>query len=278
MAEREADGGYTPTSTDRIIRSRRGLPSGRAVAGALLVTVAAVGAFAAASRGGDGPNHQYLVLTRRVEAGTPIGSADVTLEPMQLPPASAANTAESLAAVAGATAIHDLAAGDVLSVHDLVPAPSIDGEPLGAIHELALAVPRERIAARTTIGDRVTVLATLTDRDGSVTVVAVEDAMVLGWTDTEGLSGEGVLTLALHEADTVGALAHLALLGDITVVRTTRAISDEYPAYFAGPETAALLGPLAGSASQPATPHLPEHPADDSDLAEPSLNESRSDP
>ena len=276
MAEPAADGGYTPTSTDRTIQPRRGLPSGRAVAGALLVTVAAVGAFAAASRAGDGPSHQYLVLTRRVEAGTPIGSADVRLEPMQLPPASAANAAESLAAVAGATATHDLAAGDVLSVHDLVPAPSIDGKPLGAIHELALAVPHERIAARTATGDRVTVLATLTDRDGSVTVVAVEDATVLGWTAAEGLSGDGVLTLALHSADRVGTLAHLALLGDITVVRTTRAIADEYPAYFTGPETAALLDP--GNESQAAPQPLPQYPATDSHLIEPSLEASRSVP
>ena len=249
MALAEADGGYTPTSAERTIAPRRGLPSGRAVVGALLVTVAAVGAFAAAGRGQSGPHESYLVTTRRVEAGTSVQAADLRLEPMQLPAAAAANSLRSAAAVEGATAVRDLEAGDLLSVHDVVTAPAVGGEPLGAVHEFALPVPRERISPRTGVGDRVTVLATVRVENEPVTVLAAEDALVLGWAGDEGVSGSGVLTLALDDARTAADLAHAAVTGEITAVRTTRAVRDAYPAYSFGP---ALGGAPAGRASSPA--------------------------
>ena len=246
MSATVSDGGYTPTSAERTIRPRRGLPNGRAVVGALLVTVAAVGAFAAAGRGDQGPGTSYLVIARPVEAGTPVSLEDLALQPMELSPAAAANALESPAGVEGATAVHHLAPGDLLSVNDIVPGPTIDGEPLGAIHELSLPVPRDRIAPRTSAGDRVTVLATLRLDDKPVTVVAVEDALVLEWATEGGSSGSGVLTLALDDAGTVAGLAHLALQGDVTVARTTRAIGDEYPARYSGPAPAAAPGGGAG--------------------------------
>ena len=251
MAMTEADGGYMPASAERTIKPRRGLPSGRAVVGALLVTVAAVGSFAAASRGESGLDDSYLVITRRVDAGTPVRSDDLQLVLMQLPPVAAANALRSTASVEGATAIHDLTAGDLLSVNDFVPAPHVEGETVGAVHEFALPVPHDRIAASTTAGDRVTVLATLRIHDELATVVAVEDALVLGWYTDDGLSRTGVLTLALEEADTVTGLAHMAVDGEITAVRTTRAIDDEYPDYYLGPALDAVFG---GGATRLATP------------------------
>lgn len=251
MSMTEADGGYMPASAERTIKPRRGLPSGRAVVGALLVTVAAVGSFAAASRSDNGPDDSYLVITRRVDAGTPVRSEYLRLEPMQLSPVAAANALRSTASVEGATAIHDLTAGDLLSVNDFVPAPRVEGETVGAVHEFALPVPRERIAAATTAGDRVTVLATLRIHDELVTVVAVEDAVVLGWDTDDGLSRTGVLTLALEEADTATGLAHMAVDGEITAVRTTRAIGDEYPDYYFGP---AFEATLRGEATSLGTP------------------------
>lgn len=246
MAATEADGGYTPNSVRRTIRPRRGLPNGRAVVGALLVTVAAVGTFAAAGRGESGPDTAFLVITRPVEAGTPVSLDDLAFQPMDLSPAAAANAVSSATRVEGATAIHTLIPGDLLSVNDLVAGPSIEGEPLGAIHELALPVARDRVPARTGAGDRVTVLATLRLDDRPVTLVAVEDALVIGWTTDVSASATGVLTLALDDADTVTGLAHLALEGQVTVVRSTRAIDDEYPDHFSVP---ALASPTDSDAA-----------------------------
>ena len=90
---------------------------------------------------------------------------------------------------------------------------------MGAVHELALPVDRSRIANRTTPGDRVTVLTTLSHGDTTATVVAIEDAMVLQWSGEGVASGNGVLTLAIDDADTAMSLAHPARQGSVTVVR-----------------------------------------------------------
>lgn len=256
MAMSEADGGYTPTSAKRTIAPRRGLPSGRAVVGALLVTVAAVGAFAAAGRGDGGPRESYMVVARRVEAGTTVSAGDLGLVPMQLPAVAAANAVRSASAVEDAIAIHSLEAGDVLSVHDFVVAPAVGGEALGAIHELALPVPRERIPPRTAVGDRVTVLATVRLRDEPVTVLAAEDALVLGWASDGGTSGSGVLTLALEDAETAAGLAHLSVGGEITAVRTTRAVRDAYPDYAFDPALGEAAPGRAGAPTE-TQPGLP---------------------
>ncbi len=242
MADQRTDGGFDGNLTTRTFRPRRGLPNGRAVVGALLVTVAAVGTFFVTSRSGDEVDPSYAVVARRVQSGTQLQAEDVRLEPMRLAPASAALAVQSLTEVEAATARRDLEVGQLLSRHDLIAASAIEGEPVGAVHELALAVPRERIAARTAVGDRVTVLITLSGDlaggDRPVTVVAVEDALVLGWATSDSLSGSSVLTLALEDAGSTGGLAHMALLGEVTVVRTTQAVRDEYPAYFQVPEIA----------------------------------------
>ena len=65
-----------------------------------------------------------------------------------------------------------------------------------------------------------------------MTAVGVEDAVVLS-IDTEpgqiGASGQGVLTLAIDDAEMVLTLTHLTQTSDITIVRSTRAVADEYP-------------------------------------------------
>ena len=246
MSLTDKSGGDPPESKIKIFSPRRGLPSGRAVVGALLVTVAAVGAFVMA-RSNDGiPDTSYLVAVRSVEAGTQITSEDIALTPMILPLETAANALSSAIGVDGATATSDLAAGDLIRERDLISAPDVDGVAMGAIHELALPVDRNRIASRVTPGDRVTVLTTLSHGDTTATVVAAEDTMVLQWSGDGVVSGSGVLTLAMDDADTAMSLAHLARQGSVTVVRTTRAVDDPYPWYMS---TEDLLPAASGNRS-----------------------------
>ena len=73
-------------TTTRSFGPRRGLPNGRAVIGALLVTVAATGTFALAAADDTGPGNDYLVVIADIESGDAIELDDVALEPMQLPP------------------------------------------------------------------------------------------------------------------------------------------------------------------------------------------------
>lgn len=244
-----------PSLPGPVIASRRSLPSGRAAVGALLVTVAAVGAFILATGPDEDPRTSYLVAVASVEAGAPVGSGDFALRPLGLSPDVAARALTDASGLEGATAVRDLAPGDLLTATDLIGAPAVSGRPAGAVHEIAFPVPVERISARTVNGDRVTVLTTASGGGGSsdLTEVAVEDGVVLSWVadaDAIGGSGVGVLTLAVSDAETAIGLAHMVRTGDVTVVRTTRAVSDRYPDSFPAAEASDdIAGP--GSAGEP---------------------------
>lgn len=242
-----------PSLPGPVIASRRSLPSGRAAVGALLVTVAAVGAFVMAAGPDEGPNTSYLVAVASVEAGAPVGSGDFALRPLGLSPDVAARALTDASGLEGATAVRDLAPGDLLTATDLIGAPAVSGRPVGAVHEIAFPVPVERISARTVNGDRVTVLTTASGGGADSTEVAVEDGVVLSWVadaDAIGGSGVGVLTLAVNDAETAIGLAHMVRTGDVTVVRTTRAVSDRYPDSFPAAEAPGdIAGP--GSAGEP---------------------------
>ncbi len=212
----------------RVIAARRGLPNGRALLGAFLVTAAALGTFALATGGDEGPSVAYLVLQGDVPAGGAITLGDVEFVPMELGSSLVSTALTTTAGLDGATALRDLRGGELLSTNDLLAAPAIDGLTIGAVHELTFGVPLDRTPPGLRQGDRVTVLGT-TDTQTSV---GVEDAVVLS-IDTEpgqfGSSGHGVLTLAMDDAETVLALTHLTQTSDITIVRSTRAIDDVYP-------------------------------------------------
>ncbi len=242
-----------PSLPGPVIAPRRGLPSGRAAAGALLVAVAAVGAFVLAAGSDEGYRTSYVVAITSVEAGAPVDGDDFALRPLGLSADVAARALTDASGLEGATAVRDLAPGDLLSATDLIGAPTVDGRPAGAVHEIAFPVPVERISARTVNGDRVTVLTTASDGRADSTEVAVEDGVVLSWVadaDAIGGSGAGVLTLAVNDAETAIGLAHMVRTGEVTVVRTTRATADRYPDSFpaAAPNDVFVPGPAGGQA------------------------------
>lgn len=242
-----------PSLPGPVIASRRGLPSGRAAAGALLVTVAAVGTFVMATGPDEGPRSSYLVAVASVEAGAPVGGGDFALRPLGLSADVAARALIDASGLEGAIAVRDLAPGDLLTAADLIEAPVVDGKPAGAVHEIAFPVPVERISARTVNGDRVTVLTTASAGGADLTEVAVEDGVVLSWAadaDAIGGSGIGVLTLAVNDAATAIGLAHMVRTGDVTVVRTTRAAADRYPDSFPAAEAPVDVA-VPGPAGEP---------------------------
>lgn len=219
----------------RAIRPRRALPSGRALAGALLVTAGALGAFALATGGADGPTDSYLVSVRDLEPGMAITTADVRFEPMELSPNLAATTLNSTEGLDGAVVLHHLLEGELVGASHLVAPATAAGELLDAVHEVAFGIPLDRSPAGLVAGDRVTVLATF---DG-ITALAVEHAVVLDVDDRPdqiGSSGRGILTLAIGDPATVMEIAHLTQVADITVVRSTRAPGDRYPESVGGEE------------------------------------------
>lgn len=215
------------TEAGQAISRRRALPNGRAVVGALLISVAAIGSFLAASGGDTGPSTSYLVATRALRAGQTLTTADVRFEPMTLSEELAQRVLNSDIGLDGATVLRDLRAGELLDSADLLAGNTASSTP--GSHEITIGTPLERTPTSLVAGDRVTILTTLDD----TTRVAVEDAQVIGFDprpDQIGASGRGILTLAIDDAETVVEVAHLTEIAEITVVRSTRAIADTFPA------------------------------------------------
>lgn len=219
---------------ERIITTRGRLPSGRSVVGALLVTVAAMGTYLAATLDTTPPPSSYAVLNRPIEVGESLSDADVELVPMTLGPTLATRVLTSTRGLDGAVALRALREGDLLAHADVRPPTAAAGAtPIGPVHELTLPVPGDRAPQRLQPGDRVTLIAH--DDRTATTTVAAEDAVVLAFDPAgEGFSsaGDSRLTLGLADAETVVRVAHLSFV-DLTVVLTTRAMRDTYPATFA---------------------------------------------
>lgn len=269
-----------PSAAKRAIVSRRSLPNGRALVGALLVTVAAVGAFVFANGGDSGPHTEFLVLLRDIDAGDSISAADVAFEPMILSPELARIAFESVGtestdAVDGATALRFLHAGGLLLTPDLRRATRIGGSDTTNIHELTLPVPLDRTPDLLARGDLVTILAY--DSRNEETWVAFEDALVLAFntqSDSFGSSSAGRLTLGLSESGQVLRGAHLSFL-ELTVVLTTRIGDDDFPGHYDGPLRTDLPNELIDLAQRsrlrgaPAGPSVPFSAlADDSPLTD----------
>ena len=216
--------GALPDGADapRTVRPRRGLPGGRAVLGGLLVTVAAVGTFAAYGDATAGPTTSYAVAAADLPAGHRIGPDDVSLRAMDLPSAVADRAFTSPDALAGAVALAPLAEGELVQAGALLP-PGAGTEPAA---ELSFAVPADRAVNGTLRpGERVDVLATYGTGAAAETVVVVRSALLLG--NDEGQEAIGastrVLTVALDDPDDVLALTHATRAGEVTVVRATAA-------------------------------------------------------
>ncbi len=224
-----------PLQAPHAIRTRRALPSSRALLGGLLVTVGALSTFTLATNGNSQPTTSYLVSTRDLRPGETITAADVRFEPMELSAQLSATTLNSVEGLDGAVVLHDLSAGELIDISHLVAAATSGSEPFTSVHELTFSIPLDRSPATLVPGDRVTVLATSAD----TTTLAVEHAIVLEIDfrpDQIRANGRGVLTLAVEDAATVMEIAHLTQIADVTVVRSTRALDDRYPASFASEE------------------------------------------
>jgi len=226
----------TPLPPPHAIRSRRALPNSRAVLGALLVTIGALGTFTLASDGHGPPETSYLVATRDLQPGETITTTDVRFEPMELSAELSATTLNSVEGLDGAVVLHDLGTGELIDVAHLLAATVSGDRPLSSVHEVTFGIPLDRSPSALVPGDRITVLATTAE----TTTVAVEHAIVLGIDsrpDQIRASGRGVLTIAVEEPATVMQVAHLTQTTDITVVRSTRALDDRYPTAFASEDT-----------------------------------------
>lgn len=183
---------------ERQVTRRRTLPGGRAVVGALLITVAVIGVFAAWLSATAAPTVAYAVVDRAVTPGEDVAPGDLRLVPMDLPPEQAARAFTSVD-LDGAVALAPLAPGDLLTQSVVRAADDVPGTARFSF-ELPTA---QAMGGNLDSGDRVDILAT----DDGVTGFVATDVAVIA-VDRDG--GATMVTVALDEPELVLAVARAA--------------------------------------------------------------------
>lgn len=192
----------------RVVR-RRTLPGGRAVVGALLITLAVIGVFAAWLSATATPTTTYAVLGADLAPGDVVTADDLRLVALDLPDEQAARAVADVGTAVGGVALAPLSTGDLLVRSMLRPPAEVPGT-----SRFSFELPAARALAGTLVpGDRVDVLAT----DDGVTGFVARDVVVVG-IQLDGLAA--VLTLAVDDPDLVLALAHAVDEASVHVARS----------------------------------------------------------
>ena len=218
----------------RVIRRRRAPLNSRALLGGLLVTVAAVGLFAAYTQAGADHRVAYVVAGHDLVPGERITPADLVTRRMVLPPDLAGSFAfRDASRLNGAVMVAPLRAGELVQASDVVAAADAP-----ALQEVSFPIdPSRAVGGTLQPGETVTVVATYGTGAQAVTEVVVPLAEVVSVSDSGGTfdsrSSETV-TLGLTSATDVLAVTNAADAGQMELVRTQVPATGTQPFHPAG--------------------------------------------
>lgn len=229
----------------RTIRPRRSLPGGRAVIGAFLVIVAAVGTFGAYLQATAAPETAYMVATRTFQIGHVIEQSDLVgngagfrAVPIDLPEAQAQRAVTGAAADAelllGTVVVAPIAAGDLIQRTQFVSV-----EDAGDGVSMSFSLPADRaLAGRLGPGERIDIIATFPalGTSGSETRLVARDVIVIAASDGgEGLSGGRVtLTVELPDLALAQQVQHAVDTAQVAILRGGDPGEDAPPATRSG--------------------------------------------
>ncbi|MEM7285092.1 MAG: SAF domain-containing protein [Actinomycetota bacterium] len=227
-----------PLRPERTIGRRAALPSGRAVVGALLVTIAVVGLFAAYRQSQRETGVPHVVVARTVAAGDVIGRGDLAVRMLDLGEIADRTFTDPTQAI-GSVAVQTLLPGQLLQeANVLEPGVGTTGADVGTF-EISFAIDRSRALGGALVpGEVVDIVATVDDGGPSCATVVVPKARIVsvGSGDQEVLSSRNdfAVTLAVDSDQSVLGLIYAVDEADITVVRSTRAQNDAIAGAFCG--------------------------------------------
>jgi Flp pilus assembly protein CpaB len=198
--------------------------------GALLVAVAAVGAFAAASGATADPRRPYLVARADLAVGHRIARADLAVGRMDLPAYlgnGRAFTPADARRLVGAVVLGPVSRGELVQAGSVLFDGA--GPAVGARHVSFPIDPARAVGGTLRPGEFVDVLATYGSSSDGYTVTVVRAARVVDARDRGGLAGGDslVITLDVPTGDAAMAVAHAVSAGHVTVVRAGPRQPDE---------------------------------------------------
>ncbi len=204
----------------RRLAGPRARPSGRAVVGGLLVALAMVITFAAASHPPGRPRATVVVVRRAVLLGSRLQAADLAIERVDLPAPLAGQTYGSIDQAVGLVTLGPLQPGDLLQHSTVARAEVAPG-----LHELSFAVDRDQALDGDLVpGQTVDLLATYGTGQSAETVVVARQVRLIDVDDHSQTSlastGKLVVTVALATDAQVLAATHASQVGAVTLARS----------------------------------------------------------
>ena len=204
-----------------VISPKRSLPGSRAIVGGLLVAVAFVGTYAAATGLTGSDTRSVLVVTRDLPTGARIEASDVRVVQTELGSAVAGGTIASPGVAIGTTLTGPVKSGEILQAGSLTAKAGSATQP-----EMSFSIPSSRALGNTlSSGETVDVL--VSDKGGSNTParVVVSNVTILkssaAGNSALGASGDVTITVAVDNRADAAALAGAIDTGQVTLVRTT---------------------------------------------------------
>lgn len=240
----------------RRIRRSRGLPGGRAVVGALLVTAAAVAIFAAYLNATADPTTSYLVAIETIEPGTRFESFEdvsaafgsVTVE-LTSPLDERAIPVSEIESLVGRVLVSPMQRGDLATRTALV-----DDGGVAPAQTMSFPISRtDAVGGTLRPGERVDVLATFGSGETAYTSYVVRGVPLLRITGPDGGPASGnsdlILTVAVTDLLSVQALGHAVNTAEVFVTRSSVGPDDEDPAPGAFRSEADETGPVPDPAT-----------------------------
>lgn len=235
------------TSRSLLTRSRTGRgvapPSGRAVVGGLVVTVAALALYGLGTSAASPPRVAVLAATRPIAPGATITVDDVTTVEIDAP----ADTVDELLAPPDLAAADGAIALGPIPAHGLLARSMLrTGGSAETPVEVAVPVALDRaLGGDLRPGEHVVVLATFGTGADAWTEVVAGDAVLRAITtgDDRSITSGGATTmlLAFHDRPAAIAVVHAARTAELTFIRAEPTATDEagrrYP-----PSTASTTG------------------------------------
>ncbi|MGH9245742.1 MAG: SAF domain-containing protein [Acidimicrobiales bacterium] len=223
-----------PTAAARSVGRRTGrIPSGRALLGALLVALAALGLFAVYLAARSGPTTRYVVAAQPIAPGTEVGADDIELATIELPDEVEAGAFTQVDELIGTVTVAPISQGELVQRS----AVTADAQPGSPGFTMSFAVEADRAAGgRLEPGQLVTIVVTYTGGQQAVTEVVAQDATVISFARAGDAAldalDESVLTVRLPATANPLAVAHAARVGEITIIDPTFAGDAPLPAGF----------------------------------------------
>ncbi len=206
-----------------VLRVKKRLPSGRAVLGGLLVSLAVVSILIASRIGEDATFQSVVVARQELAPGTVIEPQHVEQVRMRL--ADDANfVVANSESIIGSVVLGPVGQNEFLQVANIaVSGP--DTLPSG-LAEVSIEIEPSRAPARIASGELVSLLATYEDNNGSRTTLIADRVVVLSYDNGAGDDFSGsdtVLRLGVSNGDVASAIVTAAITGDVSVVGVTGA-------------------------------------------------------